>query len=172
MTSLDVVVVKPQHLDRSPVYLLMSCLIDGIRQRGHFTASKPSFPCTMSMMSWLLPKWIPTSHVARSAGRSKNELKGHAKEASYVAPVAKHHLPDAPSSSARTYSQANARMTVASPLSNAKKPPGNRVAFSLGRIVPTEARPSELSWRHSMGGLLGCQGQMIFTVNDRLYVTC
>jgi hypothetical protein len=28
---------------------------------------------------------------------------------------------------------------------NAKKPPGNRVASSLGRIVPTEAKPSELS---------------------------
>ena len=27
----------------------------------------------------------------------------------------------------------------------AKKPPGNRVASSLGRIVPTEAKPSELS---------------------------
>jgi hypothetical protein len=26
-----------------------------------------------------------------------------------------------------------------------KKPPGNRAAFSLGRIVPTEAKPSELS---------------------------
>jgi hypothetical protein len=26
-----------------------------------------------------------------------------------------------------------------------RKPPGNRAAFSLGRIVPTEARPSELS---------------------------
>jgi hypothetical protein len=28
---------------------------------------------------------------------------------------------------------------------NAKRPPGNRVASSLGRIVPTEAKPSELS---------------------------
>src|SRR5882724_2208495 len=28
---------------------------------------------------------------------------------------------------------------------NAKMPPGNRVASSLGRIVPTEAKPSELS---------------------------
>jgi hypothetical protein len=28
---------------------------------------------------------------------------------------------------------------------NAKRPPGNRAASSLGRIVPTEARPSELS---------------------------
>jgi hypothetical protein len=28
---------------------------------------------------------------------------------------------------------------------NAKKPPGNRVASSLGRIVPKEAKPSELS---------------------------
>lgn len=45
-----------------------------------------------------------------------------------------------------------------------KKPPGNRVAFSLGRIVPTEARPLELSWRHSMGALWGCQGQIIFTI--------
>jgi hypothetical protein len=53
--------------------------------------------------------------------------------------------------------------------SNAKKPPGNRVAFSLGRIVPTEARPSELSWRHSMGGLLGCQGQIIFAISCRFY---
>jgi hypothetical protein len=26
-----------------------------------------------------------------------------------------------------------------------KRPPGNRVASSLGRIVPTEAKPSELS---------------------------
>jgi hypothetical protein len=26
-----------------------------------------------------------------------------------------------------------------------KRPPGNRAAFSLGRIVPTEAKPSELS---------------------------
>ena len=26
-----------------------------------------------------------------------------------------------------------------------KKPPGNRAASSLGRIVPTEAKPSELS---------------------------
>src|SRR3984885_6455868 len=52
-------------------------------------------------------------------------------------------------------------------LASTKKPPGNRVAFSLGRIVPTEARPSELSWRHSMGGLLGCQGQIIFAVNGR-----
>jgi hypothetical protein len=57
-------------------------------------------------------------------------------------------------------------------LLNAKKPPGNRVAFSLGRIVPTEARPSELSWRHSMGGLLGCQGQIIFTVSYRFYAAC
>jgi hypothetical protein len=30
-------------------------------------------------------------------------------------------------------------------LLNAKRPPGNRAAFSLGRIVPTEAKPSELS---------------------------
>jgi hypothetical protein len=30
-------------------------------------------------------------------------------------------------------------------LTDAKKPPGNRAAFSLGRIVPTEAKPSELS---------------------------
>src|SRR5664280_1254738 len=28
---------------------------------------------------------------------------------------------------------------------DAKRPPGNRAAFSLGRIVPTEAKPSELS---------------------------
>jgi hypothetical protein len=28
---------------------------------------------------------------------------------------------------------------------NAKRPPGNRAASSLGRIVPTEAKPSELS---------------------------
>jgi hypothetical protein len=28
---------------------------------------------------------------------------------------------------------------------NAKKPPGNRAASSLGRIAPTEAKPSELS---------------------------
>ena len=56
--------------------------------------------------------------------------------------------------------------------SDAKKPPGNRVAFSLGRIVPTEARPSELSWRHSMGGLLGCQGQIIFAVSIRFYWPC
>ena len=55
---------------------------------------------------------------------------------------------------------------------HAKKPPGNRVAFSLGRIVPTEARPSELSWRHSMGGLLGCQGQIIFAVKRRFYCIC
>jgi hypothetical protein len=27
----------------------------------------------------------------------------------------------------------------------AKRPPGNRAASSLGRIVPTEAKPSELS---------------------------
>jgi hypothetical protein len=27
----------------------------------------------------------------------------------------------------------------------AKRPPGNEVASSLGRIVPTEAKPSELS---------------------------
>jgi hypothetical protein len=26
-----------------------------------------------------------------------------------------------------------------------KRPPGNGAAFSLGRIVPTEAKPSELS---------------------------
>jgi len=26
-----------------------------------------------------------------------------------------------------------------------RRPPGNRAAFSLGRIVPTEAKPSELS---------------------------
>jgi hypothetical protein len=26
-----------------------------------------------------------------------------------------------------------------------KRPPGNRAASSLGRIVPTEAKPSELS---------------------------
>jgi hypothetical protein len=30
-------------------------------------------------------------------------------------------------------------------LRNAKRPPGNRAASSLGRIVPTEAKPSELS---------------------------
>jgi hypothetical protein len=30
-------------------------------------------------------------------------------------------------------------------LAHAKRPPGNRAAFSLGRIVPTEAKPSELS---------------------------
>ena len=29
--------------------------------------------------------------------------------------------------------------------SNMKRPPGNRAASSLGRIVPTEAKPSELS---------------------------
>jgi hypothetical protein len=57
-------------------------------------------------------------------------------------------------------------------VASTKKPPGNRVAFSLGRIVPTEARPSELSWRHSMGGLLGCQGQIIFAVNGRFYGIC
>jgi hypothetical protein len=28
---------------------------------------------------------------------------------------------------------------------DAKRPPGNRATFSLGRIVPTEAKPSELS---------------------------
>ena len=28
---------------------------------------------------------------------------------------------------------------------NAKRPPGNRAAFYLGRIAPTEAKPSELS---------------------------
>jgi hypothetical protein len=28
---------------------------------------------------------------------------------------------------------------------NMKRPPGNGAAFSLGRIVPTEAKPSELS---------------------------
>jgi hypothetical protein len=28
---------------------------------------------------------------------------------------------------------------------NVKRPPGNRAASSLGRIVPTEAKPSELS---------------------------
>jgi hypothetical protein len=32
-----------------------------------------------------------------------------------------------------------------SPPAKTKKPPGNRAAFSLGRIVPTEAKPSELS---------------------------
>ena len=32
-----------------------------------------------------------------------------------------------------------------SPFRNTKKPPGNRAASSLGRIVPTEAKPSELS---------------------------
>src|ERR1700730_3195836 len=31
------------------------------------------------------------------------------------------------------------------PLAKMKRPPGNRVASSLGRIVPTEAKPSELS---------------------------
>jgi hypothetical protein len=30
-------------------------------------------------------------------------------------------------------------------LPDAKRPPGNRAAYSLGRIVPTEAKPSELS---------------------------
>jgi len=30
-------------------------------------------------------------------------------------------------------------------LRKAKRPPGNRVTSSLGRIVPTEAKPSELS---------------------------
>jgi len=53
------------------------------------------------------------------------------------------------------YSQFDSKPSGPHPSPNAKKPPGNRVAFSLGRIVPTEARPSELSWRHSMGGLLG-----------------
>jgi hypothetical protein len=28
---------------------------------------------------------------------------------------------------------------------NAKRPPGNRATSSFGRIVPTEAKPSELS---------------------------
>jgi hypothetical protein len=28
---------------------------------------------------------------------------------------------------------------------NEKRPPGNRAAFPSGRIVPTEAKPSELS---------------------------
>jgi hypothetical protein len=28
---------------------------------------------------------------------------------------------------------------------NTKRPPGNRATSSLGRIVPTEAKPSELS---------------------------
>jgi hypothetical protein len=31
------------------------------------------------------------------------------------------------------------------PVANTKRPPGNGTAFSLGRIVPTEAKPSELS---------------------------
>jgi hypothetical protein len=31
------------------------------------------------------------------------------------------------------------------PYKDMKKPPGNGAAFSLGRIVPTEAKPSELS---------------------------
>jgi hypothetical protein len=35
-----------------------------------------------------------------------------------------------------------------------KEPPGNRAAPSLGRIVPTEARPSELS-----GCIVGAGGQ-------------
>jgi hypothetical protein len=30
-------------------------------------------------------------------------------------------------------------------LLDTKRPPGNGAAFSLGRIVPTEAKPSELS---------------------------
>jgi hypothetical protein len=34
---------------------------------------------------------------------------------------------------------------VISTVLNAKRPPGNGAAFSLGRIVPTEAKPSELS---------------------------
>jgi hypothetical protein len=36
-----------------------------------------------------------------------------------------------------------------------KRPPGNGAAFSLGRIVPTEAKPSELSgeilWSRAKG---------------------
>jgi hypothetical protein len=36
-------------------------------------------------------------------------------------------------------------LSLASPCENAKRPPGNRAASSLGRIVPTEAKPSELS---------------------------
>jgi hypothetical protein len=31
------------------------------------------------------------------------------------------------------------------PSKNPKRPPGNRAASSLGRIAPTEAKPSELS---------------------------
>jgi hypothetical protein len=120
------------------------------------------------MMGWLLSDRSPRATFARRAARS--ECAGYSL-----------HLPQWWRCSewptrrftwVRRYSQSDVGTTVASPNPNAKKPPGNRVAFSLGRIVPTEARPSELSWRHSMGGLLGCQGQMIFTVNDRFYVTC
>jgi hypothetical protein len=34
---------------------------------------------------------------------------------------------------------------VREPLIKRKEPPGNRAALSSGRIVPTEAKPSELS---------------------------
>jgi len=73
---------------------------------------------------------------------------------------------------ARSRGDSSAANRALASCSNAKKPPGNRVAFSLGRIVPTEARPSELSWRHSMGGLLGCQGQIIFAISCRFYWFC
>src|SRR5208283_4007068 len=37
------------------------------------------------------------------------------------------------------------RLPIPTGPAHAKRPPGNRAAFSLGRIVPTEAKPSELS---------------------------
>ena len=42
-----------------------------------------------------------------------------------------------------------------------KEPPGNRAAPSLGRIVPTEARPSELS-----GCIVGAGGQGVKNKSD------
>src|ERR1039458_6658421 len=49
----------------------------------------------------------------------------------------------------RTTAEQSACVEPCSPRKNrhsdAKRPPGNRAAFSLGRIVPTEAKPSELS---------------------------
>jgi hypothetical protein len=46
-----------------------------------------------------------------------------------------------------------------------KEPPGNRAALSLGRIVPTEAKPSELS-----GCIVGWGGQGVKNKSETKYL--
>ena len=53
-----------------------------------------------------------------------------------------------------------------------KEPPGNWAALSSGRIVPTEAKPSELSGLHSRCGGVECQGEKNDQITSLLSAAC